>query len=98
MTDVIISILLVLVGLIVGIVIMFIVNLIRKNSATNKADKILDDVDKKVHAFDGVFEVFETVSNKFSILGDKIIGFISSGFEKIFSKKKKKEEIESEED
>lgn len=42
MNDVIISILLVLVGLIVGIIIMFIVNLIRKNSATNKADKILE--------------------------------------------------------
>ena len=43
MTDVISSILLVLVGLIIGIVIMFIVNLIRKNSATNKADKILEN-------------------------------------------------------
>ena len=43
MTDVISSILLVLVGLIVGIVIMFITNLIRKNSATNKADKILEN-------------------------------------------------------
>ncbi len=36
------SILLVLVGLIVGIIVMFIFNLIRKNSATNKADKILE--------------------------------------------------------
>ena len=43
MNDVIISILLVLVGLIVGIIIMFIVNLIRKNSATNNADKILEN-------------------------------------------------------
>ena len=43
MTDVISSILLVLVGLIVGIVIMFITNLIRKNSATDKADKILEN-------------------------------------------------------
>ena len=43
MDSVIISILLVLLGLIVGIVIMFIVNLIRKNSATNKADKILEN-------------------------------------------------------
>ena len=50
MNDVISSILLVLVGLIVGIIIMFIVNLIRKNSATNKAEKILErariDADK----------------------------------------------------
>ena len=43
MTDVIISILLVLLGLIVGIIVMFIFNLIRKNSAQNNADKILED-------------------------------------------------------
>ena len=42
MNSVISSILLVLVGLIVGIIVMFIANLIRKNSATDKADKILE--------------------------------------------------------
>ncbi len=42
MNDVISSILLVLVGLIVGIIVMFIFNLIRKNAATDKADKILE--------------------------------------------------------
>ena len=41
MPSIIISILLVLVGLIVGIVTMFIVNFVRKNSASNKADRIL---------------------------------------------------------
>ena len=43
MNDVIISILLVLVGLIVGIIIMFIANFIRKNSANDKADKIIEN-------------------------------------------------------
>ena len=42
MPSIIISILLVLVGLIVGIVTMFIVNFVRKNSAANKADRILE--------------------------------------------------------
>lgn len=42
MPNIIISILLVLVGLIVGIIVMFIFNLIRKNAAADKADKILD--------------------------------------------------------
>jgi len=37
------SMLLVLIGLIVGIIVMFIANLIRKNSATDKADKILEN-------------------------------------------------------
>ena len=42
MGNIMISILLVLVGLIVGIIVMFIFNLIRKNTAINKADKILE--------------------------------------------------------
>ena len=42
MPSIIISILLVFVGLIVGIVTMFIVNFVRKNSASNKADRILE--------------------------------------------------------
>lgn len=42
MPDIMGSILLVLVGLIVGIVVMFIFNLIRKNSASDKADRILE--------------------------------------------------------
>ena len=43
MNNVIISILLILFGLIVGIVIMFIINVIKKNSASNKADKIIEN-------------------------------------------------------
>ena len=43
MENVMSSMLLVLIGLIVGIIIMFIANLIRKNSATDKADKILEN-------------------------------------------------------
>ena len=43
MPDIIISILLVLAGLIVGIIVMFIVNLIRKNHSGDKADKIIEN-------------------------------------------------------
>ena len=42
MENMLISILLVLVGLIVGIITMFIINVIRKNSATNKAENIIE--------------------------------------------------------
>ena len=43
MPDIIISILLVLVGLIVGIIVMFIFNLVRKNHSGDKADKIIEN-------------------------------------------------------
>ena len=41
--DIIISILLVILGIIVGIAIMFIINIIRKNAASSNADKIVND-------------------------------------------------------
>ena len=43
MEDIMFSILLVLVGLIVGIIAMFIINIIRKNRANDKANKIIED-------------------------------------------------------
>ena len=43
MDDIMFSILLVLVGLIVGIIAMFIINIIRKNRANDKANKIIED-------------------------------------------------------
>mgnify|MGYP004614850725 CR=1 FL=1 len=46
MTDMAFSVLLVLIGLIVGIITMFIVNSIRKNSAMDKADKLLEEAKK----------------------------------------------------
>ena len=42
MNNIIISILLVLIGLIVGIIVMFIINLIKKNNASSSVDKILE--------------------------------------------------------
>lgn len=74
MPDIIISILLVLVGLIVGIVVMFIVNLIRKNSATDNADKILENARNEAEKIkkDSILEVKEEI-NELKIKADEEI-------------------------
>lgn len=74
MPNIIISILLVLVGLIVGIVVMFIFNLIRKNSATDNADKILEKARNEAEKIkkDSILEAKEEI-NELKIKSDEEI-------------------------
>lgn len=74
MPNIIISILLVLVGLIVGIVIMFIFNLIRKNSAVDSADKILENARIEADKIkkDSILETKEEI-NELKIKSDEEI-------------------------
>ncbi len=74
MPNIIISILLVLIGLIVGIVVMFIVNLIRKNSATDNADKILENARNEAEKIkkDSILEAKEEI-NELKIKSDEEI-------------------------
>lgn len=74
MPNIIISILLVLVGLIVGIVVMFIFNLIRKNSAVDNADKILENARNEAEKIkkDSILEAKEEI-NELKIKADEEI-------------------------
>ncbi|MDO4962510.1 MAG: ribonuclease Y [bacterium] len=74
----IISILLVLIGLIVGIVVMFILNLIRKNSAKDKSSKILDEA--KTEA--------EKIKNKYILEAKKEANELKEETEKAIREKK----------
>ena len=56
---------------------------------------LVDNVDKKVRAFDGLFEVFESTTSKLASLGDKIVSLIIGGFEKIFKLDKKNKNVSS---
>ncbi len=74
MPNIIISILLVLVGLIVGIVVMFIFNLIRKNSAVDNADKILENARNEAEKIkkDSILEAKEEINELKIKAGEEI--------------------------
>lgn len=59
----------------------------------NKADKLIDNVTKKVETLDGVFEMIDYATSSFGRLGETIIGSISSFTRKIFNRKKRKERM-----
>lgn len=85
--------LLLIVILVVGIIIG-----IRLINTLNRVDKVVDDANKKLETLDGVFSLFDFVTDKISLLSDKLVDTISDFFAKRVFKKRQKDEIEERED
>ena len=56
----------------------------------DKADKICDNVERKVNSLNGLFETIATIDDKISGLFGFVLGGIEGLLEKAFSKDKKK--------
>ena len=79
------TIILLIVAIIIGI---------RIIGLTDKAEIILDDVEKKVNSLNGIFNVVDKVSLGMEKIGNKITGTITNLISKVFKKKKEEEEDE----
>ena len=55
----------------------------------NKANDLLDDVQKKVHKLDGLFDAIDRGSDAINTVYDKISGVIGGTLFKLFRKKRK---------
>ena len=53
----------------------------------HKIDKVVDNITEKVTALDGLFSVVNAVSNKFTLITDKVVNIIYSLIEKITKRK-----------
>lgn len=83
--------------LVIILVIVLIVLGIRLIQTVDRANAILEDVEKKSKSLNGVFNIVDNVTDSLSMLSDTlvdgIVGFISRIFN---SRKRKKERIEDE--
>lgn len=73
-----------LVGIVLGI--RFIVLL-------GKAQRVVDDVNEKVKALDGIFHIIDTATDKVVLVTDKVIDAIMSFIAKIFMKSEEEKEL-----
>ena len=71
---------------------------IRLINTLNRVDKVVDDANKKLESLDGVFSLFDLITDKISLLSDKLVDVISDFFAKKMFKKRKKKAIEERED
>lgn len=63
----------------------------------NKVDLLLDDVTKKVHSLDRVFNMIDYTIDKVTMISDTVVNFITSKLKRIIKFKKNDEEDEDDE-
>lgn len=63
----------------------------------NKVDLLLDDVIKKVHSLDRVFNMIDYTTDKVTMISDTVVNFITSKLKRIIKFKKNDEEDEDDE-
>ncbi len=63
----------------------------------NKVDLLLDDVTKKVHSLDRVFNMIDYTTDKVTMISDTVVNFITSKLKRIIKFKKNDEEDEEDE-
>ena len=73
--------------------IILVLNLIK---ISNRINGILDEVDERVAKFDRIFKVTDVITDNMALVSDKLVDGISELIRKVFSRKKRKEEIEDE--
>ena len=62
-----------------------------------KLDLLLDDVTKKVHSLDRVFNMIDYTTDKVTMISDTVVNFITSKLKRIIKFKKNDEEDEDDE-
>lgn len=73
------------------LVIVFIILGIKLIATINKANAILDDVERKSKSLNGLFNVIDSVTDTLSVLSDTVVASITSVLGKIIPKRKRKE-------
>lgn len=73
------------------LVIVFIVLGIKLIHTIDKANEILDDVEKKTKSLNGIFNVIDGVTDTLSVFSDTVVMGITNFVGKLIPKKKKKE-------
>lgn len=78
------------------LVIVFIVLGIKLIGMIDKANDILEDVERKTKSLNGLFNIIDGVTDTLSVLSDTVVASITNVIGKLIPKKKKKERKENE--
>ncbi|MBP3765964.1 MAG: hypothetical protein J6G98_02135 [Bacilli bacterium] len=71
---------------------------IKMIKTVNKVNNVVTDIDTKQKKLDGVFDIIDTATDTLSIVSDKVVGTVASTLTALFTKRKKKEDEDNEEE
>ena len=78
------------------LIVALIVLVIKLINTVTRVNNLLDELDKKVEKFDHVFRFADIITDNMALVSDKLVDTISDFIRNVFSRKKRKEEIEDE--
>ena len=85
--------LLIILYLLVSILLVVLIILgIKLINTMNKIQNVVDDINKKVDSFDGLFSIIDNTTDKLALLSDKMVDGVTFLLKKIFKPRKRKEE------
>ena len=73
--------------LLIALIIIFIILGIKVINMLSKVDKVIDDVEDRIHKTDNMFSLIDRVTDYTSNISDKVIGGIFNFVSSIFKKK-----------
>lgn len=79
------------------LIVVLIVLGLRLIETINRANDLLDDLEKKSKSLNGVFNIIDTVTDRITLLSNTVVDSIVTGISKIFNKRKNKKEIDEDE-
>ncbi len=74
------------------LIIVLIVLVIKAISTLEKVDKVVDDISEKSSKLNGVFNIIDGATDVVSSFSDSVVNVISSGVDKLFTRKKGKKD------
>lgn len=86
-------------SLIIVLIVLLIVLVVKVINTVDRANLLLDDLERKTKSLNGLFNVIDGVTDTLSVLSDTLVSSVTSVFGKLFTGKKKKKSVkEIEED
>ena len=83
-------------GLLIILVLVLIILVIKVIKTLKNVDVVVEDLNNKIKALDGLFNAIDSTTEALSNIGDKVSSVISTGLNTILSFKKNKDKKEEE--
>ena len=80
----------------IALIIVLIVLGVKLITTVDRANRILDDLERKTRSLNGLFHVIDSITDTLSVFSDTLVSSITGVFGKVFQKKSKKKKLKKE--
>ncbi|MBE6147062.1 MAG: hypothetical protein E7168_01860 [Firmicutes bacterium] len=80
----------------IALIIVLIILGVKLITTIDRANRILDDLERKTRSLNGLFNAIDSITDTLSVFSDTLVSSITGIFGKVFHKKSKKKKVKKE--